>query len=180
MPAYLLIVFAILTRLMPHAGWFNFTAVGGALLYFGARRSWREMLAPLVALMATDYILTTFVYHYSFAWTGYIPTWSWYLAAMVLGRILLMARTNWLRVGCAIVLGPTSFFLITNFAAWLGSSMYPQNLGGLVQSYIAGIPFYRNDMGSTALVVGAAFGLPALVRRLQHREPAVVPVRIAR
>ncbi len=60
MPAYLLLVLAILTRVVPHHGWLNFTAVGGALLYFGARRSWREMLAPLAALMVTDYCLDGF------------------------------------------------------------------------------------------------------------------------
>src|SRR5579871_2480223 len=87
MPAYLLLVFAILTRVMPHPGWLNFTAVGGALLYFGARRSWREMLVPMVALMATDYGLTVYSYHYSFAWTAYVTTWAWYLAAMALGLI---------------------------------------------------------------------------------------------
>ena len=40
MPAYLLIALAILTRVAPHPGWFSFTAVGGALLFFGARRPW--------------------------------------------------------------------------------------------------------------------------------------------
>ncbi len=59
MPAYLLILVAIASRLLPHPDWLNFTAVGGALLYFGARRSWREMIAPLAALMATDYVLTS-------------------------------------------------------------------------------------------------------------------------
>ena len=52
MPAYLLLLVAVLSRLLPHAGWMNFTAVGGAMLYFGARRSWREMVAPLAVLMA--------------------------------------------------------------------------------------------------------------------------------
>ena len=97
MPAYLLLVLAILTRVMPHHGWLNFTAVGGALLYFGARRSWREMLAPLAALMVTDYCLTVFAYHYSFVWTAYVTTWAWYLAVMVLGHILLKSKTTWLR-----------------------------------------------------------------------------------
>ena len=82
MPAYLLIVLAILSRLLlaafPHPEWFNFTAVGGALLFFGARRSWREMLAPLAVLMATDYFLTTQVYAYPFRWQGYVTTWAWY------------------------------------------------------------------------------------------------------
>ena len=89
--AYLLLAVAILTRLLPHAGWFNFTAVGGALLYFGARRPWREMLAPLAALMATDYLLTVYSYHYVFAWQGYVPTWAWYLAAMAWARFCCTA-----------------------------------------------------------------------------------------
>jgi hypothetical protein len=38
MIAYLLLLVAVLTRVLPHAGMYNFTAVGGVLLYFGARR----------------------------------------------------------------------------------------------------------------------------------------------
>jgi hypothetical protein len=170
MPAYLFLLLAVASRLAlaatPHPEWFNFTAVGGMLLYFGARRSWREMLAPLAVLMATDYFLTVSVYHYSFHWTSYIPTWTWYLAAMALGQILLKARTTFVRVAAGALLGPTSFFLISNYAAWLGDvARYPRTLGGLGLSYIAGLPFYRNDLISTALVAGAAFGVPVLVRR---------------
>ena len=113
MAAYLLLLLAVLSRLAlaatPHPEWFNFTAVGGMLLYFGARRSWREMLAPLAMLMATDYLLTVYAYHYSFHWQGYIPTWVWYVAAMALGQILLKARTTFVRVAAGALLGPTSF-----------------------------------------------------------------------
>ena len=128
MPAYLLLVFAILSRLVPHPDWLNFTAVGGALLYFGARRSWREMLAPLAALMATDYVLTVFTYHYTFVWQAYVITWMWYAAAMVLGWILLRTRTTFLRVAAGVVLGPTSFFVVSNFAVWVAGDMYPRTL----------------------------------------------------
>lgn len=167
MPAYLLLLVAILSRVvvMPHIAWLNFTAIGGSLLYFGARRSWREMLAPLAALMATDYCLTVFAYHYSFHATAYLTTWTWYLAAMVLGRILLHSRTTLPRFATAVLLGPTSFFVVSNFAVWVGGSMYPQTPGGLLSCYIAAIPFYRNDLISTTIVAGLAFGLPVLMRR---------------
>jgi hypothetical protein len=167
MLAYLLLVFAILTRVVPHHGWLNFTAVGGMLLYFGARRSWREMLAPLAALMVTDYCLTVFAYHYPFVWTAYVTTWAWYLAAMVLGFILLKSKTTWLRFGAAVVLGPTSFFLISNYAVWVGGTMYPRTLAGLATCYAAGIPFYRNDLLSTTIVAGLAFGVSVLVRKMR-------------
>jgi hypothetical protein len=173
MPAYLLILVAVLSRIAPHPGWFNFTAVGGALLYFGARRSWREMLAPLAALIATDYFLTVYSYHYSFTWQSYLPTWMWYVAAMALGQILLKARTTTVRVGAGALLGPTSFFLISNFAVWQGGwAMYPHTLSGLGVCYVAALPFYRSDLISTTIVAGLAFGLPVLLRRLSGAQPA--------
>jgi hypothetical protein len=162
--AYLLLLVAVLTRVLPHAGWMNFTAVGGALLYFGARRPWREMLAPLAVFMATDAYLTFFTYHFAFHWQAYAATWAWYVAAMALGFILLKTRTTFLRVAAAAVLGPTSFFVISNYAVWASGGLYPRTLAGLQACYVAAIPFYRNDLASTALVLGVAFGVPALVR----------------
>lgn len=167
MPAYLLLLVAILSRLMPHAPWFNFTAVGGSLLYFGARRSWREMLVPMAAFMATDVVLTVAVYHYSFLWQSYLATWMWYAGAMVLGRILLRDKTTVMRLASAIVLGPTSFFMVSNFGYWAATSTYPHTAAGLAACYTAALPFHglENDLISTAIVAGLAFGIPALVRR---------------
>lgn len=172
MPAYLLILVAVLSRLLPHPEWLNFTAVGGALLYFGARRSRREMLAPLAALMVTDYCLTVFTYHYAFVWSDYATTWAWYLAVMALGHILLHARTTFIRVAAGVVLGPTSFFLVSNYAVWAGGVMYPRTWAGLTTCYAAAIPFYRNDLASTAIVAALAFGVPVLVRHYSAAHAA--------
>ena len=184
MPAYLLLLLAVLSRLAlaatPHPEWFNFTAVGGALLYFGARRSWREMLAPLAALMATDYFLTTYVYHYGFHWQGYVPTWIWYVAAMALGQILLRARTTFVRVAAGALLGPTSFFILSEYAVWSAGDMYPKTLAGLGACFVAALPFYRNDLISTALVAGLAFGLPVLIRRLNGTHAVEAPTPAGR
>jgi len=177
MPAYLLLLLAVLSRVVPHPDWLNFTAVGGALLYFGARRPWREMLAPFAVLVTADVYLTLFSYHYAFTWQDYVPTWSWYLAAMVLGRILLSSRTTLPRFVSAVVLGPTSFFLMSNFAVWLGGTMYAKTFGGLVTCYIAALPFYRNDLVSTTVVAGVAFGVPVLIKRIQQNRVAAAAVR---
>jgi hypothetical protein len=176
MAAFLLIAVAILSRVVPHPGWLNFTAVGGALLYFGARRPLREMWVPLVALMATDYYLTVIFYSYPFHLSAYLLTWAWYAAVIVLGRILLAKRTSVARVGVGILLAPTSFFLVTNFAAWAAMpQLYPRSLAGLGLSYAAGLPFYRNDLLSTTIVAGLAFGMPAVAHVLaQRHHPANV------
>ena len=169
MAAYLLLIVALLSRIVPHSGWMGFTAVGGSLLYFGARRNWREMLIPAVALAAVDYYLTVYVYSYPFHAVDYAITWGWYLAAIVLGHILLAPRVTFARVATSALLGPTSFFLVSNYAVWLGShqpgGMYAPGLNGLLTCLAAGIPFYERDLLSTELVLGLAFGIPALVRR---------------
>ena len=182
MVAYLLLIVAVLSRFLPlaaglfHATWMNFTAVGAVLLYFGARRNWREMLAPLAVLAATDYLMTTVVYHYSFQLAWYVPTWIWYVAAMALGRILLGEQSTAGRVVAAILLGPTSFFVVSNFAVWTASNMYAHSLQGLVACYTAAIPFYRNDLISTGLLAVAIFGIEAWLLS-QRPKPAPVLVR---
>jgi hypothetical protein len=175
MPAYLLLLAALLSRVIPHAGWYGFTAVGGSLLYFGAKRSWREMLVPVVALAAADYYLTTRVYAYDFVWPSYLGTWAWYAAAIVLGAILLARRVSVPRVVSAAVLGPTSFFLASNYAVWIASNhpggMYAPTFAGLLTCLAAGLPFYGRDLLSTGLVLTLAFGAPVAVRHyLASRE----------
>lgn len=171
MPAFLLVVLAILSRVVPHPAWLNFTAVGGALLYFGARRPLRQAWLPVALLAASDFYLTVFFYGYQFHVSAYLLTWAWYAAVIVLGRVLLARKTSAARVGAGVLIAPTSFFLITNFAAWAAMpQLYPRSFAGLELSYVAGLPFYRNDLLSTAIVAGLAFGLPAVAHVLAQRH----------
>jgi hypothetical protein len=166
MSAYLLIVFAMLSRIAvaSHHSWLNFTAIGGSLLFFGARRPLRQAILPLIALAGLDYYMTVYVYSYPFAVQDYLVTWAWYVAVIVLGHLLLHDRRSVGRVGAAVILSSTSFFLASNFAAWtVLPDTYPHTFSGLMTAYAAGLPFYRNDLLSTTLVAGLAFGLPALV-----------------
>ena len=167
--AYVLVLLGVASRylLLSHVAWLNFSAVGGSLIYFGARRSWREMFAPLALLMVSDYALTTFAYHYAFHWQAYVTTWAWYAAAMALGWILLHAKTTFARGASAALLGPTSFFIVSNYSVWAsGFNGYPHTLAGLITCYAAAIPFYRNDLVSTSIVLAVALGAPVLARRM--------------
>ena len=170
MSAYLLVLFAILSRVTvaSHHSWLNFTAIGGSLLFFGARRSLRQAALPVIALAALDYYMTVYVYSYPFAAQDYLITWAWYAAVVVLGHLLLRDHRSVGRVAAAVVLSSTSFFLASNFASWtLLRGFYPHTFSGLMTAYAAGLPFYRNDLLSTGLVAGLAFGLPALIRQLR-------------
>ncbi len=177
MLAYVLVLLGVLSRYVvaSHVPWLNFTAVTGALLFFGARRSWREMLFPLGTLIASDYCLTVFHYGYPFRWQAYIITWGWYVMAIVLGQILLHAKTNFVRGAAGAILGPTSFFVVSNYSVWAGSTFYAHTLSGLVTCYLAAIPFYRNDVMATSLTLAAAFGFEALLRKVRAPQAGVEP-----
>ncbi|HEY0758863.1 MAG TPA: DUF6580 family putative transport protein [Acidisarcina sp.] len=175
MVAYLLVLLAIVSHVVPHP-WISFTAVGGSLLYFGARRPLAQAILPVALLAFSDYYLTVHVYNYPFTASFYMLTWAWYAGAIVLGRVLLHDRTSIGRVAAAVLLSSTSFFLLSNFAAW-SDPIYPHTLAGLMTCYAAGLPFYRNDVLSTALVAGLAFGFPYLVQQLSGAAAAGKNVR---
>ena len=177
--AYIVLALAVLSRILPHAfhaaAW-NFTAVGGGLLFFGSRMgaggfsrtSALKLASALAVLVATDYYLTAFVYQYPFHASAYAVTWIWYAAVCLLGMGILQ-KPSVLRVGLGALATSTSFFLISNFMVWAGGAvgaMYPRTLAGLAACYTAGLPFYRNDLASTAITAGALFGLPVLAAKL--------------
>ncbi|MHB1022275.1 MAG: DUF6580 family putative transport protein [Acidobacteriaceae bacterium] len=163
--AYLFVLIAVISRVLPHP-WMNFTAVGASLLYFGARRSRWQVVLPLIVLAATDYYLTVFAYSYPFHIQSYLVTWAWYAGVCLLGGVMLRKQTTVLRVVGAVLGSATSFFLLSNFAVWMGSEMYPHTVAGLGACYAAAIPFYGNDLVSTGLLAGCAFGLPVLAHRV--------------
>jgi hypothetical protein len=185
MLAYIVLLLAVLSRILPHAfhavNW-NFTAVGGGLLVFGSRMGagqgsaargfhWTtaaKLASALAVLMATDYYLTVYAFGYPFLLRGYLVTWVWYAAVCLLGMGILR-KPSVLRVAMGTLASATSFFLLSNFAVWAGGgfeAMYPHSLAGLGACYVAALPFYRNDLVSTAMTAGALFGLPALAAKL--------------
>ena len=169
MVAYLVLLLAVLSRILPYAFHqvnLGFTAVGGGLLFFGARRSRWQTVFAVLALMATDYYLTAFVFSYPFHAKEYIVTWAWEAAVCLMAHQVLSRRSTALRVGGAVAASSTSFFLLSNFAVWATGTMYPHSAAGLGACYVAGIPFYANDLISTAFTAGALFGLPALARNI--------------
>lgn len=169
MVAYLVLLFAVFSRFLPHlfhTTAIGFTAVGGGLLYFGARRSRWQTIIAVLALMATDYYLTVFAYGYAFHTNAYLVTWIWYGAICLLGHQMLSGKPSALRVTAGVLASSTSFFILSDLAVWMGSNMYPHTAAGLTACYIAAIPFYANDLISTAITAGALFGLPALVRSI--------------
>ncbi len=172
MGSIVLLILAFASHVLPHP-WWNFTAVTGALLVWGARRPLWTIAAPVALLGAGDWYLTRFVYGYEFHLNAYLLTWAWYALAAALGHRLLRGRPGWGRVAGTGVLASTAFFVVSNYTVWAApGSWYPHTLAGLETCYTAALPFYRNDLLSTLLVLGASFGLPAVLARVGPESEA--------
>jgi len=159
MLAYIFVLFAIAVRFMPHP--WMFTPVVGALLFFGARGSRRQLWIPFVLLAASDVILTKLVYSLNFSWDHFV-TFAWYAAVLWLGTTL-RDNAKPLRIMLAALTSSVSFFVLSNFAVWACWSMYPKNFSGLMTSYAMGLPFFRNAIAGDLLFTAAMFATPVLI-----------------
>ncbi len=172
---FLVLLCAVMSHVLPHP-WWNFTAVSGALLFWGARE--RPVLAavPVAALALGDWYLTRFAYGYPFHISAYLLTWAWYALVVALGYLLLRGKPGFARVTGSALLASTSFFAVSNYAVWASpGSWYPHSLAGLQACYVLALPFYRNDLLSTLLMVGVIWGLPALAARTRQDASPTAP-----
>ena len=162
MLAYLFVLLAVAVRFMPHP--WMFTPVVGALLFFGARGSRRQLWIPFVLLAASDVVLTKWVYSYPFSWDHYV-TFAWYAAVLWLGT-MLGAKTKWIPVIGAALASSVSFYLITNLVAWAWLDMYPKDLSGVMESYVAALPFFRHAVAGDLIFTAAMFATPMALHAL--------------
>lgn len=177
MAAFLVLLLAAFSRFVPHlmhGTGLNFTAVGAGLLFFGARRpAWQAAIAAAI-MAVTDIVLTKYVYGFPFHVQDYMITWVWYAAVCLLASSLLR-KTTVLRVATGVFASATSFFLLSNLAVWAMSGMYPHTAAGLGACYELALPFYANDLVSTALLSATLFGIPVLAARMQQTLSAPQP-----
>jgi hypothetical protein len=165
MLAYLFVLIAVAVRFLPHP--LAFTPVGASLLFFGARAPRRQMWIPLSLFAASDVILTTLVYRYTFSWDHFV-TWAWYAGMLLLGTTLRQ-NAGAIRIMASALAGSIAFFLVSNFAVWAAWDMYPKNFAGLLTCYDAGLPFFRRSLEGDLLFTAVLFATPLLLHSLSSR-----------
>ena len=127
-----LFIFGLVTRLIPHLP--NFTPILAISLFSGAYLNKRYAIwFPIVLYTVSELIIGI---NAVILFTG--------------GSIFLITLLGWkLRNRVSLknnlifaLFSSILFFIVTNFGVWL-IGWYPPTLAGLIQCYIAGIPFFR-------------------------------------
>src|SRR5450756_256834 len=161
-----LILVAAASRLIPHPP--NFTPIAAIALFGGSQFASKRaaFLVPLAGLFLSDlvfgfYAITPVVYGCS-------------ALTVCLGFWVRQQRSS-LRVASAAVASAVLFFVLTNFGVWALEQLYPRTANGLVECYVAAIPFFRNMLVGNLLYSALLFGTLALAesRFVRLRESAV-------
>jgi hypothetical protein len=144
------IIFALaIFRLLPH--WPNVSPIAAMALFGGAYFVDRKLafIVPFLALLLSDFILGL---HGSmiFVYAGFALT--------VMIGFMLKSRVTVSTLLLAVVSSSVLFFLLTNFGAWLTMGLYPMTPEGLMQAYVAGIPFFQNSLLGNMVYAAVIFG----------------------
>ncbi len=168
--AFFFILAGAVLRLLPHLP--NFAPIAAMALFGGTYLNKKYALfVPIFVMLVSDY----FIGFYN-PWIMFSVYSSFILIGLV-GLWLKKHKTAPNVIGASII-GSILFYIVTNFAVWVvPHSMYAHNLQGLLQSYIMGLPFFRNTLAGDLFYVGAMFGLYELVLWLTVKRRVVCPVR---
>lgn len=137
-----------LPLLIPHT--WHFTAVGALAIFSGAQfRDKRVALGmPLAAMALSDL----------FIGNGFdAVVYSGFIAMVVCG-MLISKKLSIANFALSSIAGAVVFFLITNFALFYPQTMYPHNFSGIMESYVAGLPFINNMLAGNLIYGTALFG----------------------
>jgi hypothetical protein len=152
-----LLVIAVISRFLPHpANFVPFTAIA---LFCGATISNKKLGVGLsfLSLFVSDLFLG---FHSTMFFT--YPS----LALIVLVGATLNTQPSRLKIFQMAICSSLIFFIVSNLGVWTMQSLYPKNLTGLIDCYIAAIPFYRNSLAGDLIF---SFGLFEAYRQLAFK-----------
>jgi hypothetical protein len=163
-----MIIGAAALRLVPHPP--NFTPVLAIALFGGAQFATKKaaLTVPLLAMLASDLVLELL---YGSGIHSLMPVVYVFVAASVAAGFALRRRRGPVLVLLAAFASSVAFSVATNFVVWMTTGWYPRTAAGLVECYVAALPFFRNTLAATLIYsVGLFGGHTLLTRRLRVRR----------
>ena len=134
-----LIVVLSFSRLIPHP--WNFTPVLAMGIFSGFY--FKNFILSSFIVIFSMFIGDLFLGFHSTMFFTYISL----IAAVLIGSYV--KRFKFTEILLSGLASSFSFFVITNFGAWLTLQMYEKNFEGLLSAYILAIPFFHNTLIST-------------------------------
>src|SRR5262249_4642365 len=107
-------------------------------------------------------------------WPVFLSVQLMMLVPMLIGRSARQTSgvpAAWRWALCGFV-PATAFYVVTNFAGWMFTSLYAKTLAGLEDCYIAAVPFYRAMLAGDVFYLIVLGGCLAIARAVS--KPAAI------
>jgi hypothetical protein len=154
----------------------NFSGIGAIALFGGAYLKNRLMgfLLPLFVLFLSDIgLVIAMGKDYGF-YEGWYYTYISFILMVIIAR-LVIGKVNVPTVLGAGLLGVFIHWIVSDYGVWLGSTIYPQTIGGFWACLVAAIPYELNFLYGTIAYSAIMF---AVFEGLTIKFPALSKVRV--
>jgi len=135
----LLVLALVQLRLIYHPP--NFTPILAAGIFSGYY--FRNFFMSLFIIIFSMFLGDLYLGFHNTMFFTYISL----IVAVTIGFYIKKFKTIEILAGG--IISSISFFIITNFGAWLTLDMYEKSFSGLISSYVLAIPFFQNTLVST-------------------------------
>lgn len=142
----------------PNLALSGFSTIIAVSLFAGLKIKDMKMtfLFPLLALFCSDLLIQVLYkagwFPFAGFYSGQIKNYLLLLVLVLLGLVLRKAKTP--GIVLSILAGPLVYFLLSNFQVWMyDTGLYARDMSGLMDCYIAGLPFLKNSLLSTLIFV---------------------------
>jgi hypothetical protein len=174
----LMTVVAAVYRVIPGRP-FGFAPQWALALFSGAiikDKKW-AIVMPVLSMVLSDLLyqglymagVSSTQGFYGGQWVNYL------LFASVTMFGFLIRKITVVNVLAMSLLAPTYFFIVSNFLTWAGVGdyvEYPKTWAGLMECYVAGLPFYYGSLAATVVFSGVLFGSWYLINKRSFKTVA--------
>jgi len=149
------------SRIIPHMP--NFSPLGAIGLFESAHldKKWQAFLIPIAATWLSDLFINNVIYaQYYPKFTGFYQGFYWQYGSYLLislAGLAIFNKINTPKVLTGTLASTAIFYIVSNLGCWIGSAFYPQNLGGLMSCYTAGIAFFKGTLLGDLFFSGVLF-----------------------
>jgi hypothetical protein len=153
----------------------NFSGIGAVALFGGAYFKNRIMtlIMPILVLFISDIgLVLSMGKDYGF-YEGWYYTYISFVLMILVGK-LVIKKVNIQTVIGASLIGVFIHWIVSDYGVWLGSTLYPQTLGGFWACLVAAIPYELNFLYGT---LGYSAIMFAAYEGLSTKYPALSKVR---
>lgn len=147
------VLLGVVARLLPHPP--NVTPLIALSLFAGSQFSHKIAFIMVSAIMLISDGLLAFLYGFTWFGNWSIFTYSGVLIITLIANQILCIKNQLLLY---IFFSTLGFWCWTNFGVWIGSGFYPHTMNGLLNCYLAAVPFLKNALIGDLIWSGVIFG----------------------